>query len=337
MKICTIFTGGTIGSTLDASGYIGPKRETAFRVLKLYQEQFDADVEFSVREPYRILSENLGAKNLCLLIETIQEVLESAKEEKLGGIIVTHGTDTLQYGSAVLGYVFGNAMIPIVVVSSNYVLEDERANGLINFQYAVEFIRGKHGKGVFVSYCNRGEYPTIHRATRLQPAIPYSDKVASVLDSWYGRFENSNYIANPAYDVKEGRPSLFEEGEKVNLSDVADGIMVIHPQVGMHYPKISDYTKVILHGSYHSGTICIGEELRCFAEEAKQRNIPIFLSGLLTGEIAYETVKEYQQLGIVCLHTSAWVAQYCKLWLTLSNGMEMCQIMRNSVAEDWIY
>lgn len=334
MKICTVFTGGTIGSTLDESGYIGPKRETAFRVLQLYQEQFDTDVEFLVKEPYRILSENLGAQNLCLLMETIQEILVSEKD--LDGIIVTHGTDTLQYGAAVLGYVFGDTTIPIVVVSSNYVLEDERANGLVNFQYAVEFIRGKYGKGVFVSYCNTGEYPTIHRATRLQPLIPHSDRVASVLDSWYGRFENGHYIANSAYDVKEGRPSLIEKGRKVYLSDTSDGITVIQPYVGMHYPTIHGHTKAILLGSYHSGTICISEELKCFAERANQQGIPIFLSGLLAGEAAYETVKEYERLGIICLHTSAWIAQYCKLWLALSNGIELQQIMHTSVAEDWI-
>ena len=74
MKIGVVFTGGTIGSVLDETGYIGPKDGTPFRVLRLYQEQFETDLEFETREPYRILSENLEAKNVLSLVEAVQEL-----------------------------------------------------------------------------------------------------------------------------------------------------------------------------------------------------------------------------------------------------------------------
>jgi len=333
MKICTIFTGGTIGSILDESGYIGPKEGTPYRLLDLYQKQCKVDVEFETLEPYRILSENLSSKHIEILIKTVQKVLT---EKTIDGIIITHGTDTLQYGAALLGYVFGHVDIPIVLVSSNYVLDDKRANGLINFHYAVEFIKGQHGKGVFVSYCNTDAFPTIHRATRLQPLIPYSDYVASVQDSWYGRYENGHYIANPEYYIKEGQASFNCSAKDLQLNDCSKEITFIHPYVGMNYPKLTNDTKAVLHGSYHSGTVCVEGPLKDFMSEAKSKNIPVFLTGLLAGEHAYETVREYEALGIKVLHTASEVAQYCKLWLALSNHMDVEKIMNMSVAEDWI-
>lgn len=337
MKICTIFTGGTIGSVLDETGYIGPKKGTPYRLLDLYKTSCsgnkDIEVEFETLEPYRILSENLLAKYILKLVATVQEVLEAGEVD---GIIVTHGTDTLQYGAAILGYVFGNANIPIVVVSSNYVLDDVRANGLTNFQYAVEFIKGQHGKGVFVSYCNTNEYPTIHRATRLQPLIPYSDYVFSVKDSWYGRYENGHYIANPEYHIKEGQVSICDFAKDLQLKDVTKEIAFIHPYVGMAYPELTDDIRVVLHGSYHSGTVCVDGPLKDFMREAKRKKIPVFLTGLLADADAYETVKEYETFGIHVLCTASEVAQYCKLWLAISNHMDIEKVMDVSIAEDWV-
>ena len=333
MKICTMFTGGTIGSVMDETGYIGPKEGTPYRVLELYQEQFGNNEEWEIVEPYRILSENLAAENIICLVKEVNEVLQ---RNDVDGVIITHGTDTLQYGSALLGYIFGNVRIPIVVVSSNYVLEDERANGLTNFQYAVEFIKEKHGTGVFVSYCNKGEFPTIHRATRLQPLIPCSDHVASVQDSWYGRYEKDGYVSNPRYKVKEGGTVLVENPLEVKLSHFSEGILYIRPYVGMRYPEIPEGVKVVLHGSYHSGTINIGEELQQFMEQCRQRNITVYLTGVLSDEKSYETVKEYQSLGVCPLYTSSEVAAYCKLWLALSNDLDVKKVMGISVAEDWI-
>ena len=333
MKVCVIFTGGTIGSILDQTGYIGPKEGTPYRLLDMYQTRYFADVEFETVEPYRILSENLSAKNLLTLFDTVRQMTE---RKDIDGIIITHGTDTLQYGAAMLGYVFGNVQIPIVLVSSNYVLDDVRANGMTNFHYALEFIKGKYGMGVFVSYCNAGEHPTIHRATRLQPLIPYSDYVASVQDSWYGRFENSHFISNKEYDVKSGQRTLMAEVESVQLLECSDKIAWIHPYVGMVYPQLTDEMEAVLHGSYHSGTVCVDGPLKEFMKSANEKEIPVFLTGLLTGVDAYETVKEYEKMGITVLHTSSEVAQYCKLWLAVSNGLNVREIMMQSVAEDWI-
>lgn len=337
MKIGIIFTGGTIGSRVDQSGYISAVGTAPFLLLEMYREQFGNDIDFVVEEPYCILSENLRADNLLRLASCVETMLE--QQDDLEGIVITHGTDTLQYTAAFLGYVFGGAGVPVVLVSSNYVLEDSRANGFMNFCYALEFIKGGYGEGVFVSYCNPGGLPTLHRAVRLQPPTPYSDAVFSVGGSWYGRFHDGFYEQNSCYQEQEGRKSVLEfmaEGQQFALSE-ASGILRIIPYVGMVYPELSPEVKVVLHESFHSGTVGIGEELKRFKDQADLLEIPIYLTGLSEQENHYETVRAYESLGIRILPESAVIAQYCKLWMTLSNHWDIDSVMKTSIAGDFIF
>lgn len=337
MKIGIIFTGGTIGSRIDQGGYISATGTAPFLLLEMYREQFGNDIDFLVEEPYCILSENLQADNLLRLAACVESMLE---QDTVEGIVITHGTDTLQYTAAFLGYVFGGAKIPVVLVSSNYVLDDSRANGFTNFNYALEFIKGGFGEGVFVSYCNEGGFPTLHRAVRLQLPVPYSDAVSSVGDSWCGRFRDGFYEQNPDYYEQENMKSVLEfmeEGQQFALTECAVGILRVRPYVGMTYPEPSPDIKAVLHESFHSGTIGISKDLENFARQTNALGIPIYLIGLSEKEKHYETVKIYESLGIRILPESAVIAQYCKLWMTLSNHWDMDMVMQTSVAGDFIF
>lgn len=348
MKIGVIFTGGTIGSAVDESGYIATKKENAYLLLQLYREQMEhlgmkEEIIFVSKNPYTILSENLSGKELELLIRCISEF---CKETDIDGIIVTHGTDTLQYTAAVLGYVFSHVKIPIILVSSNYVLGDARANGLKNFFYGVEFIKGNYGKGVFVSYCNEEETPIIHYGTRLNMPVFYSDYVSSIEKGEYGFFapdEGSStmiFYRNNRESVKMKNPAadgpVFLEGdiEKVRLMDCNRSVLQIHPFVGMKYPSLSSDVKVILHGSYHSGTIGMTDELKTFAKKAEEMEIPFYLIGLSFNTMHYETVKLYEAYHIIPLYDTAFIAQYCKAWLAVSNHLDIRTVMEQEIAYD---
>lgn len=322
MKVKVIFTGGTIGSQVKEDGYIAPKGESPFELIKFYQKNRKNNVEFETIEPYRILSENLTANELNRLIACVREVLS---EDSIDGIILTHGTDTLQYSGAILSYVFGSTNVPILLVSSDFPLEDERANGYINFLHAVKFIEGRYGKGVFVSYCNKGGEPIIHRGAKLLQHKAFSADVESIHNSWYGRFEQGVFvrkengdILNKTEDIQE--KVMFQPGEKVELSANSKEILRIVPYVGMEYPSIGEEVKVILHESYHSGTINVSNALKEFVNKAQKREIPIYITGLTREEAVYETVEEYKKMGMVPLFDAAPIAQYCKLWLALSNN-----------------
>lgn len=332
MKILTIFTGGTIGSKLNADGAISPSADAPFHLLQLYKDAKKSSHEFITDEPYRILSENLNASCVLTLINCIKKHLAS---DFFDGIIITHGTDTLQYTAALLSYVFADSKIPILLVSSAFPLDDPRANGLSNFIHAVSFIEGSYGTGVFVSYENVDGICYIHRGTHLLSAIPYCADCYSFCNTWYGKFNGETFEKNPSYQESDSSIEKFSLPEDLHLSELSDQILRIIPYVGMQYPAIPNGTKVILHESYHSGTIGISDSLIAFAKEANHRQIPIYMTGLSSTEAEYETVEQYRNLGIIPLPESAPIAQYCKLWLALSNNLDLLDVMKTCIANDF--
>ena len=330
MNIYTIFTGGTIGSHLAPAGNIRTNHAAPFQLLEYYNQTYPNSITFHTEEPYYILSENLCAPYLLQLIGCLNQILRTKKTD---GIIITHGTDTLQYTAAILSYLFDDAAVPIFLVSSDYVLADARANGLTNFHYAVRFIEEKRGSGVFVSYCNQGGSATIHRGSRLQTPLSYSADVFSIADSWYGRYEQNNYLSNPNLIITPGQKRLPVSPDTVRLTEYPP-ILRIFPYVGMGYPDIPSGTKAILHESFHSGTIRVEGMLKDFADTAAQRHIPIFLTGLDSHQAHYETVEQYRQSGIIPLTNRAAIAQYCKLWLAIDNDLDILTTMSTPAAED---
>ena len=114
MKILVIFTGGTIGSKLT-DGFISPDRGAPYALLEKFKYP---GIGFDTVSPYTILSENLSVKELNILLDTVRKSLHMGYD----GIIITHGTDTLQYSAAAVLECVKNTAVPIVFVSSNYPL-----------------------------------------------------------------------------------------------------------------------------------------------------------------------------------------------------------------------
>lgn len=336
VKILVIFTGGTISSTENA-GYVSPDSSKQYKLLDLYKKrvkenQSNKAIEFDTLSPYQILSENITCDNFRMLAECLNMVDKSL----YNGIIITHGTDTLQYTAAFTGYIMASSKIPIVFVSANYVLDDARSNGVDNFYYAVEFIRQNKGIGVFISYRNTGDYPKIHRATRVIMHQAYSDDVYSIRNSYYGYFDDCKFNYNTQIPVfGKSQTDIFNIPSGNGSS--CSGILVIHPYPGMEYVMPSDNVKAILHYTYHSGTLCSkSPSFLQFAEYTKAKNIPVFITGAGIGA-DYESVKCYKEYGFYVLPAASPEAMYMKLWLCVINNKdtnEIVKVMNKPLADD---
>lgn len=332
MKIGAVFTGGTIGSQMDAKGKISTDDRASFQLIKMYQELPRArEVEFVIQEPYQILSENLQGKHITTLVECVEQM---QKTTDIDGILIMHGTDTLQYTAAMLRYVFCHSPIPIVLVSSNYVLSDPRANGLQNFAGALDFIALQPAGGVYVSYANTGEDCVIYNGATLSGPVPYSDVLSGVKQAYWGKFRREdNFLYFEKGLQQEAEPQAFDLQRGVEcLSETQGQILWIRPYPGMKYPEISPQIKAVLHESYHSGTIAVGSGMIDFMKEANEKNVPVFLVGLDNRKEEYDTVEVYRQQGMKILPVSAPIAQYCKLWLGISADVDLERFMACSIA-----
>ncbi|MCM1171244.1 MAG: asparaginase [Clostridium sp.] len=350
MNICVIFTGGTISSS-EKNGYLGPDKANNYRLINEYRKHNPekcADISFRTAEPYYILSENLTGTHINLLADCIDK---AASSDDCDGIIVTHGTDTLQYTAAGLSYIYSASDIPIVLISSNYILDDSRANGYDNFSAAVDFIMTCHKalknatastennfpnntvakhSGVYVAYKNENEPAIIHYGARLLAHMSYSDTIYSV-----DNLTAAGIGMKEPYKIQKS-DTEFIFGEKPRFSEQSP-VAFIRPYPGEKYALVPEYVRAILLDTYHSGTLCTDSSaLRDMLFDANKRTIPVFLTGA-ENRTAYESTKIYDELKITVLPKASPIAMYMKLWLLASTGCDtISKYMNTPVSFDII-
>lgn len=305
MKIAVIFTGGTIGSRIKG-GYIGIDDKMQYVLLKNYEN--DNEIIFKAYSPYSILSENLSAKELNLLQNEISQRLS----EDFDGIIVTHGTDTLQYTSTAMEYIFGDTEIPIVFVSANYPLEDEKSNGFVNFATAVEFIKSKIATGVFVSYKNQNDsYTTIHIPSQILQHNECAEDIYSIDNSYFARYNGAFILNTPLPQHKSLNTGL------VNFLDEPK-TLVISSVPGQNYSFSLDDTNAVIIKPYHSSTLnTSNNSFISFCKNAKEKEIPVYVLGS-KNDITYESTEVFRKLNITPLPYGTFISAYMKIWIDIS-------------------
>jgi L-asparaginase len=329
MKTAFIFSGGTIAG-LKQDGVISPCRRSRYMLLEKTEERYPLGEILVKDSPFTVLSENMTGDE----INRLKDCICSALTEGVDGVIVTHGTDTLQYTACLLGYMFGADTPPIVLVSANYPLSDERSNGVDNCVAAADFIKHQYGRGVFVSYKNADGRVLIHRATRVIAHDVYSDELRSVDGSVYGEYVNGNFQFNPAYKAQEdgAETALF-----VTLPEFCRDILWLRPYTGMGYNYALDGVKAVLHDCFHSGTLRTdGTELSDFASLLKEKGIPFYLTGTHAAGDIYASMQKYADLGVKILPKASPVAMYCKLWLSIAGNLGE-KFLFTSHGEDIVY
>ena len=306
MKVLVIFTGGTIGSTLK-NGYIGTDDGAKYALLSPFCDE--KDVEFETFCPYTILSENLGAKELNILQSAVSEGLEKGFD----GIIVTHGTDTLQYSAAALSLAFGDCEKPIVLVSSAYPLDDERANGYENFKAALEFIRRKISGGVFVSYKNEGDEKTaIHSASALLLHAEGQADLESLGKSPFALFDGKEF-------------EIFSTAQKnapIGTVEYVEnpGILLVSSHPADNFSYSLDGVRAVILNPYHSATLATANEgLKSFCQRAKDADIPVFVS-VARKDAGYESTRLFEKLSIIPLPYGTLVFSYMRIWSAISKN-----------------
>ncbi len=313
MKILVIFTGGTIGSALN-DGWISPDGQTKKQLISHYEKTCGDDVCFVTKEPYSILSENLCADNINQLVSVVND--EICKD--FDGIIVTHGTDTLQYAAAALSFALGSCTPPVLLVSSNYPLDDSRTNGQANFAAAVEFIKAKAGKGVFAVYRNDNQSVCFHKALSLLTHREGDDSLHSIDSKCFAESTDKGLV-------------VIDEAE--NTCDGIDFTLCKHPQIlvvnaypGDSYDYNLDNYKAVILRPYHSGTLdTANEKFEQFCANAAKKGVPVFVVNIKEG-ITYESSKEFDNYKIVPLYSNTFVSAYIRLWIGISRNENLNKI-----------
>ncbi len=314
-NILLIFTGGTIGSTIEKH-VINTDPANQYTLIDLYRKKYPraSEIQFQTLAPYEILSENLVPNHWEKLIAAIDETDHSLYD----GIIVTHGTDTLAYSACALSFAYAQVKLPLVLVSSNFTLADSRANGLDNFNAAIEFIIQKQQTGVFVAYRNQKQNVKIHLGSRLSSCFPLDDTFMSIQDKTYLEFDDQKFIElNPFPNSLTANPHILPSSLQFSSS-----ILLIKPYPGLNYNffNLQD-VQVIVHDLYHSGTACITDNwgqqhsLIKFISHCRAQGISFYLAPALISENTYITTQLMLDAGARMIWNTSIEAAYVKLSL----------------------
>lgn len=314
-NILVVFTGGTIGS-IASKGKIHTHAEQNYKLIDSFK-QFYSDshmLNFKTIQPVQILSENLFPSVWGTLIKAI----EAEKLSDFDGIIITHGTDTLAFTASALSLYFYSIKIPLLLVSSDYPLDHPKANGLINFNCAIEFIKQRSETGVFVPYKNQNADTLVHLGSRLASSLQLSGDFISVQSKAFLRFDGTFHQQNTIDFVSKNYQLLSP--------NFSSRILLIKPYPGLDYSHISlDHVDLVLHDLYHSGTACSisdwGENhsLIHFIKKCQQRNTDLYLAPAIKTEDVYESTQVLLEQGAKIIWNMSLESAYAKLLLAYGN------------------
>lgn len=336
-SILVVFTGGTIGSTV-ANGTINTSDSASFRLIQAYQrhQQFNPLITFDCIQPLQILSENLVPDDW----QTLIAALELAGLHSYDGVIITHGTDTLAYTACALSFYFNNQKTPILLVSSNYPLEHEEANGLENFVCAVEFIQQIQESGVFVPYQNPGQITQLHRGSRLTSSPQLTGDFFSVQDKSYMQFVDGQFLTmEPRIQVND----LLSVRLQAKFSQ---RILMIKPYPGLDYTRFNlEGVDAVLHDLYHSGTACVSPRhnstlsLINWMQRCNDHGVRLYIAPIRQQPEIYHTTQLLMDHGAQIIWNSSIEAAYIKLLLAYGNFDQQSSIDRflnSNIAAEFI-
>lgn len=323
MKILVLSTGGTIGSVTH-NGVISPNSKTTVKLLSLYSEQCSDSIEFIQKRVADTLSENVTDS----FYEALINFLLSFDKSQFDGIIVLHGTDTLEYTASLVSMVCRDFSIPVGFVSADLPLENPQSNGVENFKAAISYIKAG-GKGFFVPYRNRNDELKIHLSTRLLAADSVYDKFHSLCDKSIAHCKNNgieflNYPLLPSQsDLKKPKAPIFNDEIKFKKKIL---LIKTYPQIDYSiYDLQNSNIAAVLHLAYHSGTA--PTYLSKFAIKCCSLGIDNYICPVKNKEDLYESAHEFFKCGVRPLPLMTASAALAKLKIFYNSELSKNEIL----------
>lgn len=134
-NIAMVITGGTISSRLDPkSGAVISTDEE--EILNIAPEIKNICNISRVEKPFMKWSENMCYKDWKKLAETCEALLN---DEKISGIIITHGTDFLHYSAEALSFMLGKLNKPVALTYSQRSIDRGSTDAALNILCAAKY------------------------------------------------------------------------------------------------------------------------------------------------------------------------------------------------------
>ncbi|MEF8781004.1 MAG: Glu-tRNA(Gln) amidotransferase subunit GatD [Haloferacaceae archaeon] len=161
--VSLISTGGTIASTVDYRTGAVTAQFDAEDVLRAVPE-LAGRANYRGRVVANILSENMEVPIWQDLARAVYEEIEAGAD----GVVVMHGTDTMQYTASALSFML-ETPVPIVFTGSQRSADRPSSDNVMNAVCAVEAVKADHAEVLLCMHASASDDAcALHRGTRVR-------------------------------------------------------------------------------------------------------------------------------------------------------------------------
>ena len=161
--VALISTGGTIASTVDYRTGAVTAQFDAEDVLRAVPE-LAGRANYRGRVVANILSENMTPTVWTDLAAAVHEEIEAGAD----GVVVMHGTDTMQYTAAALSFTL-DTPVPVVLTGSQRSADRPSSDNVMNAVCAVEAATADHSETLVCMHESESDDAcALHRGTRVR-------------------------------------------------------------------------------------------------------------------------------------------------------------------------
>ena len=331
LNILLMLTGGTICSFADERGErVSDTERAQYLIVEKFRKsasEYAERVDFDIRRPIDILSENITVSHWNKLISE----LKSVDCEKYDGVMILHGTDTLAYTASLLSVLLKGVNIPVFLISSQLPIYMEGANGVENFISAVELTAHGVSPEVYVVYKNQAERTDergglyLHTASRLRQCAEGSNN-----------FYSEGMI--PPECAVIGTERTRDSASNIPLHsapELRDCVLKIEPYAAINYSHFSlRGVRAVLHGVYHSQTVSAAGDSRSSILSliarcrSKKTPIDVFIAPCDEGSYDYQSTGDALRAGAWAISGITPESAYTKLLIGCSAGLSGEELYR---------
>lgn len=330
-KILLLSTGGTIASRIDyRTGAVTPALNAAELNASVPELATIANIDTEVL--FSEYSENLLPQHWI----KIAEKLDSYSKSEYDGIIVAHGTDTMQYTASALAFSLAGFPKPVALVGSQRSSDRPSSDAALNLIAATIFLTEIQSPGIFVIMHNSSS----------------DDEIAC---NWATRVRKNHTSRRDAFKTIGGPPAYIVKSrniEKNKMFNVSKREYVPRIKFDEHvlllkyYPGLdskiieyaidSGYRGIIIEGT---GLGHVGKTMYASIEKAKKNGLFIGMtSQCIDGMVrmtVYDSGRDLLNLGVIPLGNMIPETALVKTMWALANSKnldEMTKLMKENIA-----
>ena len=337
--ISLISTGGTIASTVDYRTGAVTAQFTAEDVLRAVPE-LTGRANYRGRVVANILSENMEPSIWQELATAVAEEIEAGAD----GVVVMHGTDTMQYSAAALSFML-DTPVPIVFTGSQRSADRPSSDNVMNAVAAVEAAKADCAEVLLCMHASASDDRcALHRGTRVRKNHTsrrdafetVGNKPLATIDYATARDDGGDgAVADDA--IEFNREYTARDETDLALSDGLDpAVELIKFTPGMDpaaWDYLDDADGVVIEGTGlgHIHTELIGR----VKELVDNGTVVAMTSQCLAGRVCdrvYDTGRDLLDAGIVEAGDTLPGTAKVKLMWALANVDDPAEAMRRSLA-----